>query len=210
LEHDILLGRLLPRERLTGESLALRFNVSRNAVRRALGWLETMGIVASSQHRGAWVRDFTPREIEDLVETRAVLQRHACARLSLPADLTLLERLERLRRAHADAVPACDLEAALINNAAFHDTLVRAAGNDLLADTVAHLSWKLTVVRSYRMANAADLARGAAGHAEMVAALRVGDRPRLQRAIADHVSPPDVIAQRRETWRWQGEVVTLR
>ena len=35
LEEEILLGRLLPRERLLGEALAVRFGVSRNAVRQA-------------------------------------------------------------------------------------------------------------------------------------------------------------------------------
>ena len=93
VEEDILLGRLLPRERLLGEAMAARFGVSRNAIRRAFALLAARGLVALSPNRGAQVRDFTETEIAELIETRAVLQRHAAGRIPLPAPAPLLDAL---------------------------------------------------------------------------------------------------------------------
>lgn len=209
LEEDILLGRLLPRERLLGEALALRFGVSRNAVRRALSVLAQRGIVTVLPNRGAQVRDFTEAEIADLVETRAVLQRHAAGRLALPASAALLAQLEAAAAAHVEAIRRRDLPAVLAANATFHDTLFRAGGNAVVADAIAQLSWLLTVIRAYRMSDPAALEDGARGHAEMVAALRAGDGARLLAAVEAHVSSAATIAARRAPWRWKGEVVQL-
>jgi DNA-binding GntR family transcriptional regulator len=209
LEEEILIGRLLPRERLLGEALAVRFGVSRNAVRRAFAVLAQRGIVTIAPNRGAQVRDFTESEIVDLVETRAVLQRHAASHLPLPAPAALLAQLEAAAAAHLDAIHRRDLPAVLAANAAFHDTLFRAAGNAVVADAIVQLSWLLTVIRAYRMGDPSTLEAGALGHAEMVAALRAGDAARLLAAVEAHVSSAAVIAARRVTWRWKGEVVRL-
>jgi len=209
LEEDILLGRLLPRERLLGEALAARFRVSRNAVRRALALLAQRGIVTLAPNRGAQVRDFTEDEIADLVETRAVLQRHAAGQLPLPAPPALLAQLEAAAAAHLAAIRARDLPAVLAANATFHDTLFRAAGNAVVADAIAQLSWLLTIIRAYRMSDPATLEAGALGHADMVAALRAGDGGRLLAAVAAHGSSAAIIAARRMSWRWKGEVVRL-
>jgi DNA-binding GntR family transcriptional regulator len=209
VEEDILLGRLLPRERLLGEAMAARFGVSRNAIRRAFALLAARGLVALSPNRGAQVRDFTETEIAELIETRAVLQRHAAGRIPLPAPAPLLDALGTEAAAHAAAVARRDLPAVLAANAAFHDRLFRAGGNAVLADAIARLSWLLTVVRAYRMADPAELETGARGHAEMVQALGAGDRARLLAAIEAHVSTAPAIAARRAPWRWKGEVVRL-
>lgn len=209
LEEDILLGRLLPRERLLGEALAARFGVSRNAVRRAFAALAQRGIVTIAPNRGAQVRDFTETEIAELIEARAVLQRHAAGRVPLPPPAALLARLEAAAAAHADAIQRRDLPGVLAANAAFHDTLFRAAGNAVVADAIAQLSWLLTVIRAYRMGDPAALEAGVRGHAEMLVALRAGDAARLLAAVEAHVSPAAAIAARRAPWRWKGEVVRL-
>jgi DNA-binding GntR family transcriptional regulator len=118
--------------------------------------------------------------------------------------------LEAQIAAHRAAIARRDLPAVLAANAAFHDALFRAGGNAVVADAIARLSWLLTVVRAYRMADPAELENGARGHAEMVAALRAGDRTRLLAAIDAHVSTAASIAQRRAPWRWKGEVLRFR
>jgi DNA-binding GntR family transcriptional regulator len=208
LEEDLLLGRLSPRERLVGDTLARRFGTNRNVVRRALAELERAGVLVILPNRGAQVRDFSLREIEELVETRAVLQACAAERIPLPAAAELVERLEGLHAAHATAVERRDLKAVYEHNRDFHDALFRAAGNGVMADAIARYSWLLTIIRSYRMADTASLAAGAAGHAEMLEALRDGDRPRLVAAVQAHIAEPrDIVA--RKVWHWGAEVVRL-
>jgi DNA-binding GntR family transcriptional regulator len=189
VEEDIIFGRMLPRERITEDSLIERFGVKRHVVRQALSELERLGILRKERNKGAVVRDFTPEQVEQIYEVRALLQEHAAARIPLPADPELIARLEDIHARHSAAVAADDLRAVYHLNNEFHDALFAACGNPYLADTIAHFAWLAHAIRSYRIADPALLAQARDEHARMIDALKAGDRARLVRLCVDHIKP---------------------
>ena len=189
LELDIIFGRLKPRERLIEDDIMARFAAKRHVVRSALHELEKLGIVVKQKNRGASVRDFEPREIEELYDLRATLQRRAAEIIPLPATGALVTELENLHRLHAAAVEAGDLKSVFTLNNAFHDTLFGACGNRYLAEAISHYAWLAHAIRSYRIADPELLAQARREHGDMIEALRRGDRAALVRLCVEHINP---------------------
>ena len=187
LEFDILFGVLRPRERLVEDSLMERFGAKRHVVRQALTELERIGIVVRVPHRGATVRDFTAREVEEIAEIRETLQRQAARRMKLPADDLLIERLEAAQRRHDEAVAARDPRAIDDANEAFHGTFFEACGNRHLSDAITHYAYLSRAMRLYPMVDAELLETLRGEHWAMIEALRSGDQESLERLVVDHI-----------------------
>ena len=81
IEHDILMFKLKPGERLDESRLAERFGSSRTPVREALRQLAAEGYVRIRTHRGAVVSGLTMAELIDMFEMMAIYE-GICARLA--------------------------------------------------------------------------------------------------------------------------------
>ena len=189
MEDDILFGRLRPRERLVEDVLMERYGAKRHAVRQALDRLAGLGIVERERNKGCAVRDFAPKEVEDIYEVRALLQEHAARRIPLPAPADLVADLRAVHARHSDAVAASDLRAVRHLNNQFHDTLFGACGNAYLVEAIAHYSWLAHAIRSYRIGDPVLLAQARDEHAQMIDALATGDRDRLVTLCVEHILP---------------------
>jgi DNA-binding GntR family transcriptional regulator len=187
LEFDILFGNLKPRERLVEDVLMQRFLAKRYTVRQALVELERMGIVTRAPNRGASVRDFTDVEVEEIAEVRATLHRRAAQRMKLPADASLIGRLEALQRRHDKAVAGRDPRAIDAANEAFHDALFGACGNQHLAQAITHYFYLSRATRLYPLVDRVLLQHLRGEHWAMIEALKVGDRKALARLVVDHI-----------------------
>ncbi len=187
LEFDILFGRLRPRERLVEDSLIQRFGAKRHVVRQALTDLQRMGIVVRLPNRGATVRDFTAREVEEIAELRETLQRQAANRMRLPADAAYLAELEAAQRRHDEAVASRDPRAIDDANEAFHTLFFEACGNKHLSDAIAHYAYLSRAMRLYPMVDPELLETLRGEHWAMIEALRAGDRKALARLVVEHI-----------------------
>jgi DNA-binding GntR family transcriptional regulator len=152
LQARVLSGELPTGARLRQEALAAEFGVSRTPVREALRKLQASGLVELQPHRGALVRGLSAREIRDAYEVRAELEGLAAELAALhphQTDIDALREAQReFRAALADAVSARkrgDPPSEEVStrwgqaNDLFHQTIQHAAGNTVLADTLAHL-----------------------------------------------------------------------
>ena len=189
LEFDILLGRLRPRERLVEDALMARFGAKRHVIRRALDELERIGVVVRARNRGAAVRDFSAREVEEVYEIRELLQRHAAERMPLPGDPDLVAQLKVIQARHDAAVAAGDLRTVDHVNDIFHRVFFSVCGNRQLADAIAHYMQLTRAMRIYPMADPVSLAKLRDQHWQMIRALETGHRAALVRLVVQHLQP---------------------
>ena len=77
IKQNLLDGTLGELSRLTEESLATQLGISKSPVREALNRLEAEGLVCIEPRRGAYVRQFSAKEIRDLYELREILEVHS-------------------------------------------------------------------------------------------------------------------------------------
>ncbi len=187
-EHvkQAILDRAYPGGALLSEGeIATAVGVSRTPVREALLRLESEGLVRLYPKRGALVLPVSSQEIADVVETRELVETFTAGKATIGPELVeeLTALLEEMR-AHSDGGDAREFARA---DRCFHRTLVAAAGNEILTQLYDSLR-----DRQLRMARltAADPTRTADAigeHAEILEAVRSGDRRRIRAAIHRHL-----------------------
>lgn len=133
IEDDILSGALKPGQRLDERKLAERFGVSRTPVREALQRLSAGGIVSLQVRQGATVVQLDIADLFDaftVVSELEALAAAQAARRIRPEQRTLLLEASK---ACAEAARAAQHEAFNEANGRFHDTIVAASQNRVLA-----------------------------------------------------------------------------
>ena len=189
LEEEIVLGWLLPRERLVEEELAVRLAVKRHVVREALAELERVGLVERVPNRGAFVKLLDPVEVRQIYLVREALETLAAEQIPLSAPDGLLSQLEDIQAVHSAAVASGDARAAFRANMAFHEALFAACGNPHLVELIQTMAQKVHGARSITAASAEHLTLARAEHLGMIEAIRAGDRKRLVALCRQHLGP---------------------
>lgn len=116
---------------LTEAEIASDLGVSRTPVREAFLRLEGEGLLRLVPKKGAFVPPVSDREMDDVMETRELIEVH-CAR-KVSTDGTDISRdLDRLLAEQGKLTS--DVEAFIECDRRFHDLIVDAAGNGLLTD----------------------------------------------------------------------------
>jgi len=173
LRQEIVQGRLAPGERLTESELAARAGVSRVPLREAFRILAAEGLIEISLHRGAMVRPLCATEMRELFGVRAAIETHAAAEAARrPAVGQALEGLVAQMRL---VVAAGEMDAYARLAARFHEELVEAGGNRLLAGMYAQIRTRLSRYQA-AMAQLPHLPETSiAEHAAIAAAITAGD-----------------------------------
>lgn len=189
LEEEIVLGWLMPRERLIEEELAERLDVKRHVVREALAELERVGLVERVPNRGAFVKLLDPVEVRQIYLVREALETLAAEQIPLSAPDGLLSQLEKIQGVHSAAVASGDARAAFRANMIFHEALFAACGNPHLVELIQTMAQKVHGARSITAASAEHLALARDEHLGMIAAIKAGDRVRLVALCRKHLGP---------------------
>ena len=189
LELDVVLGRMVPGQRLIEDDLMVQFAAKRHVVRSALTRLEGRGLIQRRQNKGARIRAYGPDEVEALYAYREDLHASAIRRMDLPLPPETVATLRRLAGEHEAAIECGDLATVIVRNDAFHDTLYGQCGNPFLTDAIRGADVAANAIRSFRIGDPALLRQAASEHLRMIEAARGGDREALDRLCRDHIAP---------------------
>jgi DNA-binding GntR family transcriptional regulator len=183
-----ILDRVYPgNELLTEGELATAVGVSRTPVREALLRLEESGLVKLYPKKGALVLPVLAQEVNDVLEARELIETHAAAKV-WPRRKQLAEKLVPLvqeMRAHRKAG---DAKAFLVADRVFHEAIVGAAGNEILAKLYNSLR-----DRQVRMGvpgiemQPARMDKSIIAHQEMIDALGGNSSKRFRELVIDHI-----------------------
>ncbi|GHH79694.1 transcriptional regulator [Kitasatospora indigofera] len=186
IREDVIRGVHRPGSRLTEESMAARYGVSRVPVREALRALEAEGFVRSRPYAGIVVVELDDAEAEDLLEVRALLEPLGAGRAALRRTPEQLGRLKELVSLGRAAIEDGRLDELARLNSRFHEVIAAASGSRTLSRLVTQLSQKIAWVYSV------DLPRRAQDswreHEEIVAAVEQGDPEAARAVVARHIA----------------------
>jgi DNA-binding GntR family transcriptional regulator len=187
-EHvkQAILDRAYPGGALLSEGeIATAVGVSRTPVREALLRLETEGLLRLYPKRGALVLPVSAQEISDVMETRELVETFTAGRADLGPEL--VEELSQRLAAMRDHASAGDAKEFAYADRCFHRTLVAAAGNEILTqlyDSMRDRQLRMARLTASDPVRTADAIRD---HAEILEAVRSGDRERVRAAIHGHL-----------------------
>lgn len=134
-------GRILDRTieggtLLSEGEIALELGISRTPVREAFLRLQAEGWMKLYPKRGALVREVRPREINEVLEARRLIESAAVANIANDAEATrvLSARLGELISQQEEAVRSGDIDEFAVADVAFHQAVVEAGGNSILSE----------------------------------------------------------------------------
>ncbi|GAB3491536.1 GntR family transcriptional regulator [Flexivirga sp.] len=188
VKTGILAGDLAPSTFLTEGQLAEEIGISRTPVREALLRLQAEGMVELFPKKGALVVPATPQEARETFEARSLIEEWAAGRVwprraeTIP---TLQEKLEEM----VAAMRADDIGTFSAADRAFHEVVVEAAGNSVIARQYRHLrDRQIVIVAGSMRADRSRMANSVKQHRELLQLLETGSRASFVRACRDHVA----------------------
>jgi DNA-binding GntR family transcriptional regulator len=184
LRHAIVQGQLHPNQRLIEAELAETLSVSRTPVREILQRLALDGLV--SRHRRGWVvREHGADEIGHIYACRAALEGYA-ARLAAAAASD--EQLAELGAILYSVADGSDRDEMVAVNERFHEAIIDAAGNPLLAELAHRSRLYFFNRRVAKLYTDAEAAHSRAQHIRLLEALKARDADEAETVAREHIA----------------------
>jgi DNA-binding GntR family transcriptional regulator len=178
----IIRGLYAPGERLAQDRIAETLGVSRIPVRAALRRLEAEGLVSFQPHRGATVRELSPKEVAEIYDLRILLETYA---LRLAASRITPEQLDHLEELAIRIDQTTDADEWVRCRADFYSELYLVADCPLTVELILKLRADVGRYWLVRRFHEGLHARGAM---VIVEALRHGDPIEAERWLQAHLS----------------------
>jgi DNA-binding GntR family transcriptional regulator len=178
--------RLMPGTKLAEAQIGSLFDVSRTVVRQALNQLSRDRLVTLEPARGAFVAQPGIDEARQVFEARQLIEasvvRELCARIT-PAQVAELRAHLKHER---EAVSRTDVSGRTRLLADFHVVLARMLGNEVLAQLLADLLSRSSLISlMYQSAHSAEASQ--AEHVAIVDALEKRDARAAAKLMAQHL-----------------------
>jgi DNA-binding GntR family transcriptional regulator len=197
VRRRILVGECRPGERLVEEQIAVELGVSRTPVRQALTMLEAEGLVEMVPNRGAMVCSFSPEEVWEIYDLRAVLEGHAARRAAdrigasewrrLGELAEEMERLEHEIEGSGSGSPGEEIRRLVASNQEFHGAILEASRNHRLEKLVQRTVQVPLVFRAFFWYTPRERAVSNHYHRKILESLEAGDGERAEIVMREHV-----------------------
>ena len=187
LRDMIIEGRLPPGTRLNEGQLGQMLGVSRTPLREAIKYLASEGLVELVPSRGAVVKRFSAKDVQDMLSVLAHLEemagRLACAVASDEAVAEVRDLHDRMIRHYkaGDRLEYYKL------NQAIHSSIASISGNAALAELHGMLQTRLKRIRFVGHEGPEKWAAAVGEHEEMMTALEARDADRLSEVLGRHL-----------------------
>lgn len=194
-------GTFLPSERILCDT----FGVSRVSVREAIAGLEAMGLISVQHGRGAYVQEslltqyaglfgeylsMHRDELLELLKVRGALDELAAEQASLQGSQAdtdeVVEACDEFRRAVEE--DETDLARLAQLDVAFHLSIARSAGGELLPRLLGELNGILDESRRLTLSRPGQLDRSVKQHQAIADAIAAGNATAARRAVEKHMS----------------------
>ncbi|MFC7326315.1 GntR family transcriptional regulator [Marinactinospora rubrisoli] len=187
---DAILSRRYAGGELISEGdIAADVGVSRTPVREALLRLQAEGLVRLYPKRGALVVPVSQQEVDDVIETRRLVEGFTAERAAAaPAERRreLVARLDALLERMAELVPT-DRRGVVLADREFHRTIVSAAGNEILTALYESLRDRQLRMMEEGSRTVERMRRNIEDHGVIRAAIESGDGERARAAVHAHI-----------------------
>lgn len=178
--------RLMPGTKLAEQQIADIFKVSRTIVRQALNQLSRDRLVTLQPARGAFVAQPSVDEARQVFEVRMLLEGAMVRQLTGRITARQVAELRRHLKAERDAVARTDVPGRTRLLADFHVVLARMLGNEVLAQLLADLLRRSSLISlMYQSSHSAEASQ--AEHVAIVDALERGDTRAAVRLMEGHL-----------------------
>ncbi len=187
LRDMIIEGDLEPGTRLHEGQLGEQLGVSRTPLREAIKYLASEGLVELVPSRGAVVKRFSPKDVQDMLTVLRTLEELAGRLACETATDAEIAQVRAFHDQMIDRYKAGDRLQYYKLNQEIHTAIVRLGQNASLADIHAMLQTRLKRIRFIGHEGPEKWAAAVAEHEEMIQALEARDKVKLSEVLGRHL-----------------------
>ena len=187
IEALLLSGDLKMGDRINEVDLAGRFGVSRGPIREACRGLAERGVLTIVPYRGAYVREISLAQAQQLYELRAGLFGYAGFVAAQHPNPALVDELRELHAAMRDEVESDRMQAYYSLNLRFHSAILEHTGNKELIMNYENLVAKLHLFRASGLVQPGNLRQSNQEHSDIIDAMVIGQPLQAFSALHQHV-----------------------
>lgn len=188
LRDAIVTGELKPGERLMEVALAEKMGVSRTPVREAVRRLEMEGLVTMVPRKGTHVAELTVKDIMDVLEVRAALDRLATELAAMRARPENIRQLENLHKQYIACLEKENIQGAIKKDVEFHEVIYNAAGNSKLTSVAGNLREQIYRFRVLYMKDFSNAEEVLKEHQAILQALREKNAELAGKLAEEHIA----------------------
>jgi DNA-binding GntR family transcriptional regulator len=180
-------GELRLGQKIDEITLAESFGVSRTPIREALRILNNQGVIDLVPHKGAFVRQFSIKEIDDMFQVMSILE-GMCAELAAAKMTTAdFKRVERLHKDLERYYEAKNHKAYNATNSKLHSLIQEIAGNAAINEVIAGLRQKVLLFRFRQLYEPERFKKSIQEHRKLLDALEKRDPKKAKAVMKAHL-----------------------
>ncbi len=194
IKTQIIQGKLKPGEKILEAQLAEDLNISRTPIREAIRLLECEGFVELLPRRGAIVKEFSEKDLQDTVEVKASLETLAAELIidkisdkTISKLKTIIENEEKILK---DQKSGDAIYKFLKEVSKFHDTIIELCDNKQLADLNIKIENHIKRYRFFYLGHPEILQEIPPLQKKIVESFEQKDVPKLKKFYADYIKKP--------------------
>jgi DNA-binding GntR family transcriptional regulator len=184
IKRHILDGNLNHDSRLTEEALSQQLGISKSPIREALNGLQNEGLIRIEPRRGAYLRHFSLKEVEDLYNLREALEAYAVSVVKITPEL--IRELKCSVKLTSQYLKSNDRNLHIEEDARFHGAIAKATDNEELCRILEKIQNQIWLFRCQTYDLSSSFAPKA--HTAILQALAEDDRDKAQFAMRGHIS----------------------
>jgi len=187
LRDAIVSGELKPGERLMEVTLAEKMGVSRTPVREAVRRLEMEGLVTMTPRKGTHVAELSVKDIMDVLEVRAALDKLATELAAKRAKPENIKQLENIHKQYIACLQKENITGAIKKDVEFHEVIYTAAGNSKLTNVAGDLREQIYRFRVLYMKDFSNAEEVLKEHQSILKALQEGNWELAGKLAKEHI-----------------------
>ena len=183
IRDEIISGKIDGQRHFTETFFAQRYGISKSPVREALNRLESEGLITIIPRRGAFVREFSIHDVEEIYELRELLETQVVRNAIL--DRKVLDRLREIVSSAQSSLEKSDKPSYIRMDAAFHTVLAKASSNLRLQKILESMHNQMQMLR--RQTFELTSHKSVKQHLQILQALQQNRRDKAAALMAEHI-----------------------
>ncbi len=187
LRDDICNGVYAPGQQIYEIELSKNLSVSRSPIREALRQLATEGLVVEHPNRGTYVKDYSPKDIDDIYELRTLLESYAITNSSKYLTPEIRQELLSYSADFKTCYNNNDLQCYIRIDAQLHNTIITLSGNSLLISTYDRIAAMVSQFRRFSLQSKRRFDDSVTEHTQIIQNILEGNGEEAARINREHL-----------------------
>lgn len=183
IKDAVVSGRLKPNERVPEQEIADRFGISRTPIREAFRQLETEGFITVTPRKGAVVSPITDKDVSEFYAIKSLLEGYAARTACTVLTPKEIKKLETLNAQMARCAEKNDVKGFFRFDNQFHETFLKACGNEKLCTMVHSLVQQFERFRITALSLPGRMQESLHQHEEIIDAFKKSNAATVERLV---------------------------